>query len=217
MPSGIGGPTLPAMAQLGPLLSPLLVGRDDLLDLAERRIAEAAGGRGQLLLLAGEAGIGKTRLMRADPAQGRGRRVPDRPGRPRRPRTASCRWRPSSTSPGPCASRPGSARWARSSSSYAGGDGGDTLGSRRMLVRDIADAIVAAVDQPTLLAFEDLQWADEVSLEVIGELARLGARPPRAARRRLPDRRAARRTRSTASGGPGCSASASRRRRGSRP
>ncbi len=37
----------------------------------------------------------------------------------------------------------------------------------------IADAIVASADRPTLLAFEDLQWADEVSLEVIGELARL--------------------------------------------
>ena len=52
-------------------------------------------------------------------------------------------------------------------------DGGDTLGARRMLVRDLADTIVASVDRPTLLAFEDLQWADEVSLEVIGELARL--------------------------------------------
>jgi chromosomal replication initiation ATPase DnaA len=44
---------------------PLLVGRDDLLELADRRLEEAIAGRGQFLLLAGEAGIGKTRLLAA--------------------------------------------------------------------------------------------------------------------------------------------------------
>jgi DNA-binding CsgD family transcriptional regulator len=43
----------------------VLVGRDDLLALAERRLDEVAGGRGQLLFVAGEAGIGKTRLLAA--------------------------------------------------------------------------------------------------------------------------------------------------------
>jgi predicted ATPase len=47
------------------LQSPVLVGRDDLLALAERRLGEVAGGRGQLLFVAGEAGIGKTRLLAA--------------------------------------------------------------------------------------------------------------------------------------------------------
>ena len=51
------------MSQIGPLLSPLLVGRDDLLNLADRRLAEAAEGNGQLLLLAGQAGVGKSRLL----------------------------------------------------------------------------------------------------------------------------------------------------------
>jgi hypothetical protein len=46
-----------------PLQSPVLVGRDDLLALADRRLAEAAAGRGHLLFVAGEAGIGKTRLL----------------------------------------------------------------------------------------------------------------------------------------------------------
>ena len=42
--------------------SPVLIGRADLLDLAGRRLAEAAGGAGAMLFLSGEAGIGKTRL-----------------------------------------------------------------------------------------------------------------------------------------------------------
>src|SRR6187402_3162659 len=49
----------------GRLVCPLLVGRDELLALAERRRVEAAAGHGGLLLLAGEAGIGKTRLLAA--------------------------------------------------------------------------------------------------------------------------------------------------------
>lgn len=47
----------------GPRLSRILVGRDDLLELADRMLAEARVGDGHLLLLAGEAGIGKTRLL----------------------------------------------------------------------------------------------------------------------------------------------------------
>ncbi|HEY8238559.1 MAG TPA: BREX system ATP-binding domain-containing protein, partial [Candidatus Limnocylindrales bacterium] len=53
------------MSEVGPHISPLLVGRDDLLALADRRIAEVAEGRGHVLLLSGEAGIGKSRLLRA--------------------------------------------------------------------------------------------------------------------------------------------------------
>ena len=56
-------PTMRAMNMVGPLVCPILVGRDDLLALAERRLEQAAGGRGHVLFLAGEAGIGKTRLL----------------------------------------------------------------------------------------------------------------------------------------------------------
>ena len=47
-----------------------------------------------------------------------------------------------------------------------------------MLVHEVADLILDAIDRPTLLAFDDLQWADELSLEVIGELARRGRERP---------------------------------------
>src|SRR6186997_3199274 len=44
---------------------PLLIGRDELLDLVDRRIEDVAAGHGQFLLLAGQAGIGKTRFLGA--------------------------------------------------------------------------------------------------------------------------------------------------------
>jgi MoxR-like ATPase len=80
-------------------LCPVLVGRADLLALADRRIAAARDGTGHLLLLAGEAGIGKTRLLEAIreraaaagfavfgvaayPADAEVTRCPSRPGTP---------------------------------------------------------------------------------------------------------------------------------------
>ena len=49
----------------GPVRCPLLIGRDDLLELADRRLDDVEAGRGQFLLVAGEAGIGKTRFLDA--------------------------------------------------------------------------------------------------------------------------------------------------------
>src|ERR1700754_1265587 len=46
----------------GPI-SPVLVGRDDALALARRRWSGATEGTGHLLLIAGEAGIGKSRML----------------------------------------------------------------------------------------------------------------------------------------------------------
>jgi type II secretory pathway predicted ATPase ExeA len=45
--------------------SPVLVGRDAHLALLARRLDDAAAGRGLLVFVAGEAGIGKTRLLGA--------------------------------------------------------------------------------------------------------------------------------------------------------
>src|SRR5688572_20990971 len=56
IPTGAGGQ--------GVRVSPILVGRDDLLALAERRLGSVLAGSGHLLFLSGEAGVGKTRLLR---------------------------------------------------------------------------------------------------------------------------------------------------------
>ena len=58
-------PYTPLVEGTRTLVCPILVGRDDLLDLTDRRIREVATGQGRLLLLAGEAGVGKSRLLGA--------------------------------------------------------------------------------------------------------------------------------------------------------
>jgi len=165
------------MSHVGSVLCPLLVGRDDLLQLADRRLAEAADGHGRLLLFAGEAGVGKSRLLGAVL---------------RKARSAGFRVSKGDLGPHdrqvPLAAILDMARTMRDDPAFGslgtellalrGGQGADALGSRRMLVVDIADRIAASVQGPTLLAFEDLQWADELSLEIIGELARLAPDRP---------------------------------------
>src|SRR3954451_12683002 len=64
-PHGAGVDSPATMRRPRAMLSPLLVGRDDLLALAERRFQEAVDGHGGLILLAGEAGVGKSRLLGA--------------------------------------------------------------------------------------------------------------------------------------------------------
>jgi hypothetical protein len=56
VPTGAGGQ--------GVRVSPILVGRDELLALAERCLGSVGSGSGHLLFLSGEAGVGKTRLLR---------------------------------------------------------------------------------------------------------------------------------------------------------
>jgi len=53
------------MSRVPRVLCPIIVGRDDLLELVDHLITEAAQGRGRTLFLSGQAGLGKTRLIRA--------------------------------------------------------------------------------------------------------------------------------------------------------
>ncbi|HEX5823974.1 MAG TPA: BREX system ATP-binding domain-containing protein, partial [Candidatus Limnocylindrales bacterium] len=167
------------MSQLGALQCPIIVGRDDLLDLADRRLAEVAAGRGQLLLLAGDAGVGKTRLLDAIRRKARAAGFAQANGA-LAPQDQSV----------PSALIGDLARSIRGNQAFgtlgddllslAADHSGDALAARRIYVLDVVDRIAAIVDEshPVMLDFEDIQWSDEISLEILGELARRGRELP---------------------------------------
>lgn len=157
---------------------PVIVGRDDLLDLADRRIREVAAGSGRVLLLAGEAGLGKTRLAGAIE---------------RRAAASGFRTVRGGTFPSdlqvPAAILIDLARaMARATADDVVLVGsrlehrleeddqdaaGDPHRRRRLLVLDIADILVGLVDGgPTLVVLEDLHCSDDLTLEVLEALAR---------------------------------------------
>ncbi len=160
------------MAQPRSLQSPLIVGRDALLALADRRIADAKSAHAGLLMLAGEAGIGKTRLLHAILQQavvaGFRRAKGDLAPQDHLVPLASLRDLARAMEPKDFGSL------GQHLLDVRGGKGQDSLASRRLLVRELAERITDSIDRPTVLAFEDLQWADEITLEVIGDIARLG-------------------------------------------
>ncbi|HEV8401440.1 MAG TPA: BREX system ATP-binding domain-containing protein [Candidatus Limnocylindrales bacterium] len=157
------------MSQVGSLLSPVIVGRDDLVDLALRRLDEVSDGGGRFLLASGEAGIGKTRLLGAigSLAAGRGFRVAKAELAPQDRDVLA-------------ASFLDLGRAMRRDPAFgtSGRELLDVLASRlsvssprrRDLVMEVVDLL--ATDIPTVLMFEDLQWADDLSLETLSELTR---------------------------------------------
>ena len=128
-------------------------------------------GRGQFLLVGGSAGIGKSRLLGAI-------------GRKARERGFLESWghlQPLDVDV-PAASIRDLARTAASTPELAEA-GRDILalldvaaeantGGRRKLALQVVDRLLAVPDRPVLYCFEDVQWADDLSLDVIGELAR---------------------------------------------
>ncbi|MGZ9276546.1 MAG: helix-turn-helix transcriptional regulator [Candidatus Limnocylindrales bacterium] len=156
---------------VGTLRCPLLIGRDDLLELVDRRLAEVLAGRGQFLLVAGEAGIGKTRFLDAI----------DRKATELGLITAAGFVAPQDRDV-PAASIFDLARTMLHAPAMA--DAGRSLLAlrdatfeaehvrRRRVVTEAVDQLLSAASRPTMYCFEDLQWADDLSLEIIAELAR---------------------------------------------
>src|SRR4051794_21313228 len=158
------------MSQLGALQSPVIVGRDDIVALASRRLDEVIAGHGQMLLVSGEAGIGKSRVLSAVArlAAERGLRVAKGEVAPQDRDVMA-------------ASFLDLGRAMQRDAAF-GATGADLLqiaesrltaavARRRDMVMEIVD-LIAASGKPTMLAFEDLQWADDLSLETLTEVAR---------------------------------------------
>jgi predicted ATPase len=159
------------VSRIAPLLCPLLVGRDDLLDLVDRRIGDAAAGRGHLLLLAGEAGIGKTRLLGALSRKAEAAGLDSAVGA----LAPQDRHVPGSLVLDMARTMlriPRFANLGRDLLAMPLGEEGSQPQTRRLVVVGMVDRIVEDLESPAMIAFEDLQWADDLSLEVVAELAR---------------------------------------------
>ncbi|HTJ32951.1 MAG TPA: AAA family ATPase [Dactylosporangium sp.] len=159
----------------GRQVSPSLIGRDDLLALSARRLREAADGHGHLLFLAGEAGIGKTRLLHeilartTGPAYVAGAFPGDAEVAGGLLTDLAVELR--------AAGEPGAAdageRIAERLRRHD--EDGDALQRRRTLAAGLADAVagLAAPGGPlVVVALEDLHWADDLTLDVLERVAR---------------------------------------------
>lgn len=177
------GPDSPETQRLRVAASSPLVGRQRELAQAAGVWHEAASGRARLLLVTGEAGIGKTRLVaelarsvRSAAAVGRSRayeaagrlpwgpvtdwlRTPDI--RPRLARVAPA-WRAELEILLP------ELREGRAADRRGEGRGTDPA-ARRRLFDAVAHALTAG-DRPLLLVIDDLQWCDAETIELIGFL-----------------------------------------------
>jgi DNA-binding NarL/FixJ family response regulator len=167
----------------GSIQSPVLVGRDSFLALVEDRLAAAAAGEGRLLFVAGEAGIGKTRLLSsvARRADAGGFAVVRAAAFPDDVQSLAGLLLDLAGNLLP-AREPALSELGRSLTSRVraiSDAAGDAHHRRRVLVQDLADLLVTAdPGTPVLIILEDLHWADELSLDVLGHLAsRLATRP----------------------------------------
>ena len=147
-----------------------LVAREEVLAVAARRWEQARGGVGELLLIAGEAGIGKSRVMAEIALSLPGARV-----------LTAAAWPAFSEVAGATLfdlvrelRRHGLLAEAAALQERLTTEDvtGDPTRRRRLLINDAAE-LIAELLPGTLLRFEDLHWADEISLEIVERLALL--------------------------------------------
>ncbi|MFL6204078.1 MAG: ATP-binding protein [Acidimicrobiales bacterium] len=150
----------------------MLVGRDAQLTVGNAAVTDALAGHGGLVLLTGEAGIGKSALAhaiaeraRADGALVRVGACWDTDGLPAFTPWLDALRRPAG---GPCA--------AVAVHLAAGDDlvtdAASASRARARLFAEVADALYeVSADQPQVILLEDLHWADTPSLALLGALA----------------------------------------------
>lgn len=152
-------------------VSPVLIGRAEALELGRRRWRGAQDGAGQLLLIAGEAGIGKTRLLTelaadvGDSALPRAAAFPrdtDAPGTVLLNLSDELR-RVGMTEP--------AARLRDRLLGELEGTG-DAARRHRILLGDLSEIVIDLLnDEPRMLRIEDLHWSDSLSLDVLDRVA----------------------------------------------
>lgn len=160
-----------------------MLGRDDLLERVGDRLDSARAGAGRVVLLSGEAGIGKTRLLRAleERAVERGVEVWSSAAFPQDLELSGGLL----LDLGHAMARASDERIAAGGTALVAdladvGDvveqptgTGDAHRRRRLLVLDAVERLsTLTATGPALLALEDLHWSDELSLEVVAHLAR---------------------------------------------
>lgn len=136
-----------------------LLERAEALEQAVEALARARAGRGSVLLLSGEAGVGKTRLLEAlvDAVQGRRLRI----------LLGHCEDLLAAPPLGPLREI--------AELSHAGLPWVRSLLERQACAGDVCEALLEALDvphQPTLLIVEDLHWADDATLDLLRHLGR---------------------------------------------
>jgi DNA-binding CsgD family transcriptional regulator/tetratricopeptide (TPR) repeat protein len=155
-------------------------GRDDLLALAERRLAAVREGNGHLLLLVGEAGIGKTRLLHAlqELAADQGFALWAAGAFPQDVELSAgllldLGHTMSRSDRSEVAARGRALVEKLADVTDPSADSGDAHRQRRLLILDAVELLASLTDEgPALLALEDLHWCDELSLETVAHLAR---------------------------------------------
>ena len=162
-----------------------LVGRSDVLAQLRRAFEDAAGGRGRLVLLTGEAGIGKTSVaaQAAADADGRGARVVW--GWGWQGEGAPAWWPWVQVLRSLVAQDPRLGRLAAGASSLARllpelpaaaappATSDEPATARFRLLDEVTSVLSAAAeDRPLVVILEDLQWADPPSLQLLDFLAR---------------------------------------------
>ena len=178
------------------VICPVLIGREGALGDVRAVLARARGGTGSILLVAGEAGIGKSRLLRETAAEARERGFvvlsgscfeADRAA-PFAPLLDLVRAFSATASPAVAAHafEPAAAELVRAFpeltsvfSDLAPLEALDPEHERRRLFHAVAETIVRlGRTQPVLLTIEDVQWGDEASLDLLLHLARRIATQP---------------------------------------
>src|SRR6266480_2315402 len=179
-----------------PIICPVLIGRRAELTTLHLLIDQARSGKGQIALLSGEAGIGKSRLLAEAKtyatAQGflllQGQCFPTDPSCPYAPLLELLRSHFATSSPEQVATEMGSLAPALSPllpdllprpSDLPPLPPLDPEHEKRRLFAALAQLFLRqATKQPALLIVEDLHWSDETSLDFLHYLARRCAASP---------------------------------------